>query len=654
VFLWRKSSGIRFNSEKNREHARLLPPEAFIPGYALYFLFIFLPGFGFGELLEVTKRVKSLSEKFAIAFGLGISIDTLVMLVKTSGIGGLVGVTLTTVYFVIVLGAIALAVSAALNNWNLSLFAKPTRMDISLFLLILAQSGILLLYFQKYPIFPEYQSPDFINHVNYVDGLISGTTRSIPQGLLYFGVHYQLASSLILVGGEPLVTIQRTMALLMILAPLLFYLAGKKLFFDSSLAGFISALVYVVTGSIWFRGPLDSGLYPNFFGIVAALFFLIALIFVISYPRSIQIWMLFTLALINIYMSHYTAVTLLPAIVLLPLIQYIVAMSIKGKAEKQIALRDLVKNYLPPVIVAIIPVIVPFIIYPNIGNYILFLAQSGGGSLTGGTLLSNALSATPFLKYMVMLLADDIEFIALVILVVVFLYKGFTSKSSYLFIPLIWFIALAVTSPQNVSAWRFSYEALVPLALMASCGIFSLVNLIMTTRSKVSISGRVGSKGGRGANPADLRAMIVVVLIIIFGALIVGAYGESVVIDAVNQTSTSAQSQNYVYNAIYWLGNNTPNGSTYLSVSDYRFTYSAAIINRTTFYSYIYSPDTALGAAKNASIEYIIVTYDITASVPNYSEFYPWNNFPSSSNSNFTLIYSDPDVRIYQIAPNAG
>ncbi|MDG6922134.1 MAG: hypothetical protein JRN67_02425, partial [Nitrososphaerota archaeon] len=200
----------------------------FAPGYLIYLLVIFLPGIGFGELFGVFKFVKLLSEKVAIALGLGISIDTLILLIKTSKIDGLVGINLETVYFIISLGIIALLASLVAKKGRLSIATKPTRVDIALLLIILIQGGMFLLYFQKFPIFPQSQSQDFANHVSYVLGLISGSTTSIPQGLLYFGVHYQLAASYLLIGGQALVTDQRTMAILMTLSPLLFFIVGKK------------------------------------------------------------------------------------------------------------------------------------------------------------------------------------------------------------------------------------------------------------------------------------------------------------------------------------------------------------------------------------------------------------------------------------------
>jgi len=617
-----------------------LPPIAFLPGYLIYLLFIFVPGVGFGELFGILKKINQLSEKLAVAFALGISIDTVVMLIKTSSVAGLVGIDLTTVYFVIATGLVALLVSLALNKWKFGLFAKPTSVDLALFLIILIQGTILLLYFQKYPIFPQYQSQDFGNHVNYVQGLISGSITSIPQGLLYFGVHYQLASSLLLVGGEPLVTLQRTMALLITISPLAFYYAAKRIFSDARV-GLITAMIYVVSGTIWYTGPLDAGLYPNFFGILAALFLLTSLTFIIDNPKSLANWIFFLLTLINGYMSHYTFVTLLPAILLLPILQYASIVAKSRKLYQSGVIKPLMLSYIAPAVITIIPVAIPFIAYPSVGKYVIFLATNGGGIVTGNTSLSAFLSIA-FLKYLAIEVYNDIEFVVLFVLAIFYLYKAIASRSPLLFIPIIWFLALAFVAPSNLSAWRYSYEALVPLVMMASYGVYMLFPNPKST-GRVSLGKRMKVTGGR--SPVLTAAII----LIAFGALFINAYGQLVVADSLSSTAIVYKTQDEVYTTIYWLKDNTPANSSYVSVSDWRFTYTSTMIGRGTYYSYIYSPALALSVAKNISAQYIIVTKIVTAAVPNSQSLFPWNTFPPASNSNLTLLYNSADVRVYQI-----
>ncbi len=164
-------------------------PEPNYAGFLLYLAEIFLPGIGFGELLHLWSKESSVVERIGLAFGLGLSIDTIFLLVRTSGLGGLKGIDIFTLYGIILAGIVALLLSF-MRKRDIR-FPKPTKFDFILVAFILAQSLILLLYFAKYPIFPEYQSQDYAIHVQLAQGLISGSTTSIPSGILYYGIHYQ-------------------------------------------------------------------------------------------------------------------------------------------------------------------------------------------------------------------------------------------------------------------------------------------------------------------------------------------------------------------------------------------------------------------------------------------------------------------------------
>src|SRR2546428_10441515 len=81
---------------------------------------IFLPGIGLGELLQVWKEGKTIAERFAWALGIGLSFDTLVFMLRTSGlqIGGvhLVGMDLQTIYFILAVGLVALFAGLGLHR----------------------------------------------------------------------------------------------------------------------------------------------------------------------------------------------------------------------------------------------------------------------------------------------------------------------------------------------------------------------------------------------------------------------------------------------------------------------------------------------------------------------------------------------------------
>lgn len=91
----------------------------------------------------------------------------------------------------------------------------------------------------------------------------------MPEGVLYDGVHVLLGEALLLVGGVPLATLRVAMALLLLLSPLMFYMAALQ-FFANGAAAVYGAVIYALSGTVWFPGVFDAGLWPNFFGILVS------------------------------------------------------------------------------------------------------------------------------------------------------------------------------------------------------------------------------------------------------------------------------------------------------------------------------------------------------------------------------------------------
>ena len=228
----------------------------------------------------------------------------------------------------------------------------------------------------------------------------------------------------------------------------------------------------------------------------------------------------------------------------------------------------------------------------------------------------------------------------MLILSILYLYRALPSRNPIYFVPIVWFFSLIVAAPNDTSAWRFSYEALVPLTLMAGYGLSGLF-----PRQSKGKSSMVQRKSGRQESAIPRAALI----LIIFGAILIGSWGQAVFTDSVTDSGLVSQSQVSVYSSIYWLKDNSPNNSKYLSVSDWRYTYTNLIIGRTSLYEYVRTPSEAITIAENESANYILVTNVLTVNLPPVPYLFPWNNFPASSNSNLTLVYQNPDVRIYQL-----
>jgi hypothetical protein len=137
------------------------------------------------------------------------------------------------------------------------------------------------------------------------------------------------------------------------------------------------------------------------------------------------------------------------------------------------------------------------------------------------------------------------------------------------------------------------------------------------------------------------------VAIVFVGLLVVGSWGTTMLSDSFTLTQTNAQAQNDVYQAILWLGNNTSTNSTYLSVSDWRFTYTDLMIGRNSLYQFESTPQNAIAVARSEGASYIIVTNVVTANLPPLPSLFPWNNIKPSAN--LIMVYSNPDVEIFKL-----
>jgi hypothetical protein len=593
---------------------------SFTPGYVLYLLEIFLPGIGFGDLLSVWGK-RGLAERLGMALGLGLCIDTVAILVKTSGLEfgniALRGLDASEPYFLIALG---LGVFVASMVWKrrVSFVVRPSWVDAVLFLAMAVLGAMLWLYFQKYPIFPEYYSADFGAHVQIAEGLISGSIVSIPSGALYYGVHYQIASALLLVGGEHLVTSRVTMALLVLLSPLLVYWVTGELAEDRRAALVVAAL-YSLSATVWFNSVFDSGLYANFFGILAVLFLVGCYAQLSTDMRSPRLWVVFILATVTAYFSHYTAITVVPALFVFPLVQLLR----EGRKSWRL--------FVPP-LVFIAPGLAGVAADPSLVSTVIRLALQGGGKTVGQTFVSSALAGEPVLSYMAFLTYDDVAFVTMMALAAVSVIWGRSKKGLY-FVPLAWLVSLVLAAPISIDAWRFSYEALVPLLIMGGFGFFFVVPKKGFERKR------------RGASKSARLALATIFLLFL---LVLGSWGTTMVADSVDNPSEFAAIQGQVYSAIYWLGAHTPQNSTYLSVSDFRFTYSSLFIGRTTYYQFTPLPSNATVEAKAVGAKYIIVTMGVTENLPPVAQLFPWNNFPASGSASLPLIYNTTDIRIYK------
>lgn len=585
-------------------------------GYPLYLAFIFLPGIGIGEALGVWREGSALTERVAYSFGLGLCADTAVVLVRTSGLlPGLSGLDVWTLCGTILVGLGLIAASLVKRN-RFSWWIRPDVLDWAMLAIVVVLALMVGLYLQTYPIFPAYPSGDFPFHVQVAENLVRGSQTSVPSGIFYYGVHFLLASALVLFGGFPLQTVRVAMAILTVLSPLIFYLVALRLS-GSRGAGVLAAMVYTFSGAIWYGMVFDGGLYPNFFGVLAALFLIAVLVEVNPARWSVSGVIVLSMATLTAYFSHDSTVTILPIVLSLPLMRYL-------------STRSFPRTISEASILVVAPGAIGLLVRPDLLSRLLATEQSVA-TLSGSTAISLQLSNVPVLGYMALEVADDLGFVLLSILAGVFLWKMITSRKWMLSPLVIWFVTLLVLAPLSISAWRFSLEALVPLTLMASAGVFLLLPRLVKRADWRLQSSEYGKTG--------------LLLFLILIPMIGGSWGVRMTQDAMAGASAVPQTQTSINASISWLGFNTPQNSSYLSVSEWRFTYTSLFLSRNTTVLSL-SPTNAIEYTLSHSVRYILVTNIVTWPSSGL-EGVPWNGFPDHSTSNLSLVYRNPDVRIF-------
>jgi hypothetical protein len=588
-------------------------------GYSYYLVAVLLPGLGAAELLGLVREDGTLLEASAYVVGLGLSIDTGFIFAATSGIDmmgvHLAGAGIADFYSLVILGFTMLFASLVLKRR----FTVPrvTATDFGVLLLMLLQAGMLFLYFSKYPIFPQYESADYANHVEITNSLLSRGT-SIPSGILYYGVHYQLALGVLLTGGPTLIVAQRVVGILAILATPLVYVCGWKLF-RSSTTGLFASFLYSLPAAIWFSSLFASGLYPNFFGVLSSLFLLVCFVDSLEAP-GLRTWVALILATVMLYLSHYSSLALLPVVMAAPILIWMT-----GRLKPKL---------LAGVILVLLPGVAGIAIFPKLVTTLLTFLANPGGAVIGETGLASLLSVWPVISALALETSYDIGFILLISLAVLGSYLAIRARRDPIVLfALIWLLGVLLVAPLNQGAWRFAFVALTPLTLIASYGLSRLVQSQTT--------------GKRRQRPFPWRKALAVVLLL---TLVAGSWGATELSDSLLNTKASASAQADVYNAITWMNSNIPRRVSILSVSDWRFDYVPLLIGRTETYRLIIDPNTALAFARSNRFGYIVVTKAVTASLAEIGGVLPWYNFPTSSNQNLTLVYSNSDVRIYQVA----
>ncbi len=598
-------------------------------GYLEFVALLFLPGAAVVELFQLGGEF-TFAERLGLAFGLSMAVDVLVLAFRTSGvlIGSqlMLGIFPGTLELMLLASLIAFAAPVGLRR-RLTIYVQPTRTDLFVLGLVAAQALLVVAHFYKYPIFPQFTSADFTEHVEVTAGLQSGALTMFPGGILYYGAHLLMGSLVALSGDLVLVATQYAMGVLAVFSPLLVFVAVNSLT-QSKRVGLIATLLYVSTGFVWFGSVFDAGLYANFYGVLSILLLFAIVPAVLKQPRNPGVWVALVLAVGSGYFSHYSYVTVIPALLALPVAMFVV--------ERKVSLASLA---IPAVVV--VPGLVGAVLRPDLVTLLIqFVQATGGGNITSDTSLSGYLAAWPVLRYVVVEVADDLGAVAALVLAALGVYAAARSKNPLVWMLIVWLVAILVVAPFSETAWRFSYMALVPLLIAAAVGFD---RLIPNTEER---GFRQRSKMRYRRDYTRLRWGLVGVFFLL---LVVNSWSWQLAGDAASNGAANNETQHGVLLAMQWMVANTPQDSLVVSVTDSSYNYYSLLYGRGSGYAPLATPDDVVAASTGSTVPtYVVLTQVGTVALPNASEN-PFLLYPSDTR--FQLQFNQSGVLVYELSP---
>jgi len=598
-------------------------------GYLEFLGLLFLPGIAFIELFRAGTGY-SFAERLALAFGLSLAIDVLVLAVRTSGlmIGSqrLLGLDPSTLGLMLGVPLVLLAGITAFRR-RFAFLVAPSRDDLLVLAMVVLQSILVLAHFAKYPLFPEYQSVDFTQHVQITSALQSGGITTFPGGLLYYGVHL-LMGSLGVLSGDPLLFVtQYAMGILTALSPFLLFSAVSFLT-ESRRTALVSTFLYVATGFVWFGSVFDAGLYANFVGLLFILFVFMMATVVVKKPKAPWAWLAFLLAVGGGYFSHYSFLTILPPLVALPLGVLVLE-------------RKVNPVFVAIPLVAIVPGVIGALLgRPDlVGLLLQFIQAQGGGSITGDTPLSLALAGFPVLRYVAVEITNDVATAVTVLLAALGVYLSLSRRKPLVWMIPVWLVAVMVVAPFSEAAWRFSYMTLPSLVILAS---ITIERLLPHPESREVRRSKIRARSDYRRFQAGLAGIVVLLMV-------VNSWSWAMLMDASTNTSAANQTQSQILDSMKWLDANIPAGSRIVSVTSFDYTLIRLLYpGRDAGYVPLVSPnDVVASAASGTGQIYAILTKISTYTIVPDPSQNPFALYPSDSR--FHLVYNNSMVFVYTL-----
>lgn len=509
--------------------------------------------------------------------------------------------------------------------------------DVWVLLLVAIQSVVLIVYFWEYPFFPNLSSFDFSAHLEYVSQFAQGVTPNLSTALFYNGIHFLL--SIAVLGDsefQMLFAIRAAMAIVIVMSDFILYYACSRIFSRSpgsilrDAALWVCA-VYVVSGFVWLDIVLGSGLYPNFYGLVASLLLLGVSVDIVDRrlrANHVAGYVIFCIAIVNSLFSHYSIIFMIPTVLV-----YL------GVRKKVGALA-----------LVLTPLVLVVVLFQGLVAMLIGFLGSGG-PVEGLAPLSQSLSVWPVLAYTANSMATESVYgslfaVTVLALVAFFVVVAFREKGLKSLL-ITWLLPILVFAPFSSNAWRFAYVALMPMTLMVGY-----------------IASRWAGRGlhasrGRARKPMPRQYRLFSFLFI--AVCLLGSQSGHVFSQALTSGATSHLQQDADYQAMIWIDRHIPRNQTVMSVSDWRFAYAQALGGPSELHtldevngSWICAqtgPSQVLRLAYQVNARYIVVTDASTLSDCPPS-LRPWLTFSTQTLgcSSNCIVYEDQWVRVFRVA----
>jgi hypothetical protein len=610
-------------------------------GYLEFALLLFLPGLA--TLLVFNQiRESSIVTALARSYGISLALNAIVVfaglvLARSPVVRSPSAATGTPISdlpsIILAVSAVLILLLGAFRYRSELAMVKSIRISkerIVVLLLAVVSAALILSEFVKYPNFPKSYSVDFVQHVYLLRDVVSLQVGP-AAGILYYGVHYNLALGYVLVGGDTVIQIQYLMGILAAPASLLVYEAGRRIY-SSEKHAILAQLLFIATGFLWYVPLYDTGLYPNLFAIILSFAFIIELRNTVD-GSSKGRFVVFAIVAIGLYLSHYFS----PVLVIAALISLFVAVGLRHVNWRSLVI---------PLVVTLAP-LGALVFRPELVRLAQAVyTQSGAtGAFAYSTPLSDIFSFNPFLRYTVAIVFNYGSIVILFGLPFAIFHAWRQRSEAWPLVTLIiWFLLLWILSPSAELAWRFAFQGLAALLLLTPA-TFSVAPRFVKWILGIGPGGRRKQRRVReGDHSVSDMVIVAVMLLIVF----VGSWTTFMVEDLASDSAPYSAAQSDLYDSMTWFAQNSPPQSSLLSVTDWRVAFLNPIAGRTGQLLLLAPGRDAANYARNKSYGYILVTYHIPAEVPPSLDLVAYFNSFNQTQS-LRVVYQNQNDIIYQV-----